>query len=197
MKPLDPFLINTIDLLMGKDITQKASLFYEPTDAEERGPLEPYSLTEPTKWINLFGEKNLHLKGRVIGGCLDVLISLVGTKYDQFNEYKNRYKNDGIILFLEVAELNIFNYKKALWQMKESGWFDNIKGILFGRSAATKTFLDLNLFDVTKDILKDLNIPVIMEMDIGHVSPMLTMFTGALVEVINDDLKSEVKFHLK
>lgn len=197
MKPLDPFLLQTLDLLMSKDLTQKASLYYEPVDAKERGPLEPYSLTEPTKWINLFGEESLHLKGRVIGGCLDVLISLVGTKYDQIKEYKSRHKNDDIILFLEVAELNIFNYKKALWQMKNAGWFDNTKGVLFGRSAATKTFLDLNLFDVTKDILKDLKIPVIMEMDIGHVSPMLTMFTGALIEVVNNDLKSEVKFFLK
>lgn len=197
MKPLDPFLINTIDLLMGKNITQKASLHYEPVDTEEKSPLSPYSLTEPTKWINLFDQKSINLKGRVIGGCLDVLISLVGTRFDLFNDFKKRYKNDDIILFLEVAELDIFNYKKALWQMKEAGWFNNIKGILFGRSAATKAALDLNLFDVTKDILKDLKIPVIMEMDIGHVSPMLTIFTGALIEVTNSEKISEVKFSLK
>lgn len=196
MKPLDPFLLNTINLLKGKEIIQSASKLYEPADILKEDPLAPYSLTEKTNWLNLFNEEKIYLKGRAIGGCLDVLISLVGTPYDNVKEYLKKYKDDNIIWFLEVAELNIFNYKKALWQLKEAGWFNNAKGIIFGRSAATKPFLDLNLHNVTKDILKDLNIPVIMDMDIGHVSPMLTMFTGALIEVENSNNKSFIKFNL-
>ena len=196
MKPLDVFLENTLDLLMGKQLIQVASKLYEPVNVPEKDPLAPYTLTTPTKWLNLFNEETISLNGRIIGGCLDVLISLIGTSFDKVKEFQKKYKDDNIIWFLEVAELNIFSYKKALWQLKEAGWFNYAKGILFGRSAATETFLDMNLYDVTKDILKDLNIPIIMDMDIGHVSPMLTTFTGALVEVINNNKKSEIKFHL-
>lgn len=196
MKPLDPFLVNTMKLLKGEKIIQYASKLYEPTDVIKENPLAPYSLTEKTNWLNLFDEEKITLKGRVIGGCLDVLISLVGTPYDNIKEYLKKYKDDKIIWFLEVADLNIFNYKKALWKLKEAGWFQHTKGILFGRSAATKPFLDLELHSVTKDILKDLKIPIIMDMDIGHVSPMLAMFTGALIEVENSNKQSFIKFNL-
>lgn len=196
MKPLDPFLVQIMGLLKGKKITQHASKFYEPIDTPEREPLAPYSLIEKTKWINLFGEENLTLKGRVIGGCLEVLVSLVGTPYDNVKNFIKKYKDDNIIWFLEVAEFNLFGYKKALWQLKEAGWFNNTKAILFGRSAGTKTFIDMNLYDVTKDILKDLNIPVIMDMDIGHVSPVHAIFTGAKIEVENTPRNSFVKFNL-
>lgn len=196
MKPLDPFLRQTIDLLKGNDLIQHASKFHEHVDAEKSHPLEAYLLTEKTKWLNLFNEDEIILEGRLIGGCLDVLISLVGTDYDNVNSFIKKYKEDNIIWFLEVAELNIFGYKKALWQLKEAGWFNNAKAILFGRSAATETFMDLDLYNVTKDILKPLNIPVIMDMDIGHVSPMITTFTGAVAKIENTKTKSSIKFVL-
>ncbi len=195
MKPLDPFLINTLDLLMGKSITQHKSEFHEPLEEIEKDPLAPYTLTEKTKWVNLNGEEKVHLKGRVIGGCLDVLFPLIKTPFDKVEEFIEKYKDDNIIWFLEAAEVSIFNYKKALWQMKEAGWFKHAKGILFGRTPSALDFIDLTLFEVTKDVLKDLNIPVIMNMDIGHISPMLTMFTGAMIEVYNDEKESFVKFN--
>lgn len=194
MKPLDPFLKNTLDLLMGKEITQKASLLYESFDAPDREPLEPYILTEKTKWVNLFNEEKVELTGRAIGGCLDILVSFLGTKYDNVKNFINKYKDDNIIWFLEAAELDLFSYKKALWQLKEAGWFNHSKAILIGRSPSTNDFLDLTLFEVTKEILKDLNIPVIVEMDLGHTNPMITMFTGAKVHLHNSDEKSEIKF---
>lgn len=196
MRPLDPFLINTLDLLMGKNITQYKSEFHEPIDVDKTDPLAPYTLTEKTTWTNLFNEDKIHLKGRVIGGCLDVLFPLIKTPYDNIDNFIKKYKDDNIIWFLEAAEVNIFNYKKALWQMKEAGWFNNAKGVLFGRTPSAIDFIDLTLFEVTKDVLKDLNIPIIMDMDIGHISPMLTMFTGAMIEVYNDKEKSYVKFDL-
>ena len=71
----------------------------QPIDTPEREPLAPYSLIEKTKWINLFGEENLTLKGRVIGGCLEVLVSLVGTPYDNVKNFIKKYKDDNIIWF--------------------------------------------------------------------------------------------------
>lgn len=197
MKPLDPFLKNTMEIVKGNLITQYASKYHEPYEVPEKGPLDGYTLTEPTKWINLRNEKSIHLKGRVIGGVLDILTLHLGTKYDRVSEFVKRYEKDGIILFLEACDLNIFAYKRALWQLKEAGWFKGIKGILFGRHLNVKPFVDMDLFNVTSDVLGDLNIPIIMEMDIGHVNPMLTMINGAIIEVFNSDEKSKVDFILK
>ncbi|NLN50644.1 MAG: LD-carboxypeptidase [Acholeplasmataceae bacterium] len=196
MKPLDPFLKNTLKLLQGEALTQHKSNYHEPAELPEKGPLEPYTLTKKTTWINLFDEDEIKLEGRVIGGCLDILIALVGTNFDQVKRFLNRYSKDNIIWFLEAADLNLFAYKRALWQLKNSGWFNNAKGFIIGRSNSTKPILDLNVYDVTKNVLKDLDAPIIMDVDIGHVNPMLTIFAGAKMTIINNDLTSKIDFHL-
>lgn len=39
------------------------------------------------------------MKGRIIGGCIDVILSLIGTKHDKINQFIEKYKNDRIIFF--------------------------------------------------------------------------------------------------
>lgn len=196
MKPLDDTLKNTFKLLQGEAVTQYASTYYEPEDVAEKSPTAPYSLTKKTKWFNLNNENKIHLKGRLIGGCLDILETHVGTSFDYTKEYINKYKDDSIIWFLEAAEMDMFSYKRALWKLKHAGWFNHAKGIVFGRTFSAKDILDLNLYNVTKDVLNELNIPIIMDIDIGHTNPMMTFFSGAKVEILNDDKKSFVKFDL-
>ncbi len=180
--PLDPFLKNTLKIISGDLITQTPSEYHQPDELPEKDPTAPYTLTVKTKWINLFSSF-FNTTGRLIGGCLDVLIGLVGTKYDNVKSFINNYENDGFIWFIEAAEMDIFSYKRALWQLKEAGWFKGVKGFLIGRSNSVKDQLDLNIYDVTKDILSDLNAFIIMDMDIGHTPPMITLLTGSLVTV--------------
>ena len=41
------------------------------------------------------------MTGRLVGGCLDVIVFLLGTSYDGTEEFINKYKSDGIIWNLE------------------------------------------------------------------------------------------------
>ena len=41
--------------------------------------------------------KEIHIKGRLLGGCLDYLLNLVGTRFDKTKEFVEKYREDGIL----------------------------------------------------------------------------------------------------
>ena len=58
------------------------------------------------------------------------------------------------------------------------------------------------IFDITYEeaiyeSLKDLNIPIIINADIGHVSPRMTIINGAIATITSSNGKGEIKFNLK
>lgn len=152
-----------------------------------------YELTRETKWINLKGEEKIQFKGRAIGGGLDCIKAFIGTKYDTVNQYIENYKQDGIIWFLEVFEMSTPTIYLTLWQMKEAGYFKNCNGIIFGRSLFIRNDYEIDFYQTVKDVLGDLNIPIICDADIGHVSPQLAMVNGAILEIISQNGKGSVK----
>lgn len=124
------------------------------------------------------------IDGRIIGGCIDILITLCGTKYDKTKEYIERHKEEGIIFFLEACDLNALSFRRALFQLKEAGWFKYIKGFIFGRPLhiGEKTFgLDFN--DVAIEMLKEFNVPILLDCDIGHLKPTIPIRCGAQAKV--------------
>ena len=64
---------------------------------------------------------------------MDCLVNLTGTKFDQVKSFNERYKEDGIIWYLESCDLNVFGIRRAIWQMIHAGWFEHVKGFLIGR----------------------------------------------------------------
>jgi muramoyltetrapeptide carboxypeptidase LdcA involved in peptidoglycan recycling len=189
LNELDESVINTLKLVKGNKIIQYASKFHEPRELKEKRPLDPFTLTEPTKWINLY-EKDTKIEGRLIGGVMDILLHHLGTPYDKVHDFIEKYKHDGIVWYLEAFDMDIFAIKRTLWQMREAGWFKYAKGFLFGRHVKETSFLDLNETNVYKDILG--NVPIIMNMDIGHVKPMMTLINGSLVTVVNNEKESKL-----
>lgn len=190
MKVLDPFLVNTLKIVSGDFVEQQASKFHEPKLLEDKEPLSSYTLSEPTKWINV-NKEEIHLTGRLIGGVMDVLLLHLGTPYDAVSQFLKKYKDEGIIWYLEAFSLDVFAFKRALWQLKEAGWFKYSKGFLFGRHLNTNPILDIDQYNAATDILGK-EIPMIMEMDIGHINPMMTLINGAKVTVVNTALESKL-----
>lgn len=118
-------------------------------------------------------------EGRLIGGCLDVLVDIAGTKYENAVSFADKYGDDGIIWYIEsfdaVGERIIIN----LWKLKELGWFKNVKGFIFGRPCFYKSFCELSYMDAVMTSLAEFNVPVIFDADIGHREPQWTMINGA------------------
>ncbi|HIE6520210.1 TPA: LD-carboxypeptidase, partial [Enterococcus faecium] len=80
---------------------------------------------------------------------------------------------------------------RSLVQMKLAGWFDGSSGIMFGRSAA-EDLLDYKMKDVYEDLSKELKLPILYDIDCGHVPPQLTLINGAYAEVAVEDRKATV-----
>ena len=128
--------------------------------------------------------------GTFLGGCLDCLVGLCGTKYDRVKEFEKEHP-EGIIWFLEACDLSPLGIRRALFQLKEAGWFNNAIGFLVGRPLCMKQ----ELFGVTPhsavmDILGDLECPILLDVDLGHISPSMPFKTGArgTVSVVDGNL---------
>lgn len=136
-----------------------------------------------------------HQKGRLIGGCLECLSDLIGTKYDGMKDFLSRYRNDGILWYFDVFSRPAEELYLALWHMKEAGWFEGAVGFLFGRVCFPATFIDMSYREAVRRALGDM--PLILEADIGHVSPRMTLINGAVVTVDCENGKASLKTELK
>lgn len=153
-------------------------------------PLAPYHVTEPLRIRSYLGREGaqgpLRFSGRLLGGCMDCLVNLVGTRYDRTEEFAKRYEEDGIIWFLEACDLNVFAIRRAMWQMEEANWFGNVKGFLFGRPRNGEPMMNLDAYGAVLEVAGRKNVPVVMDVDLGHLPPMMPLVTGSFGEVLVD-----------
>ena len=170
-------------------------LFEMESLKDEEHPLEPYHVTE-TRRIRVYapdGEGSgqllptddpVEISGRLTGGCMDILVNLLGTKYDRVRSFSERYRDDGIIWFLEACDLNVFGIRRAVWQMQHAGWFEHVKGFLIGRPLCFgQEMMNLDQYRAVTDLLAGYGVPVIMDLDIGHMPPMIPVVSGAMASV--------------
>ncbi len=81
--------------------------------------------------------------------------------------------------------------------MKNAGYFENTKGIIFGRPLMLREDYEISFEEAVLSSLKDLNIPIICGADIGHVPPQLAMVNGAILKITSKDGKGKVETYLK
>lgn len=196
MRPLYKNLTDALDIMSGKTVLQNS---FEEYEKESNGilPDEPYNLTEKVEWKNITGEEEIVLEGRALGGCFDVIECLLGTKYDHIKEYIEKYKDDGIVWFLECYEMTTPQVERKIWQMKNAGYFENAKGIIFGRPLYMREDYDISFEEAVYEQTKDLGLPIICGADIGHVPPQLAMVNGAILKITSKNGKGTVETYLK
>lgn len=185
MKDLYRNLRDSISIMEGKDIIQESFDKCEDINnwSERKKAIESYNLPINTKWKSLSGEEEISFTGRSIGGCMDDIMSLIGTKYDCVTKYIERYKEDGIIWFLEIYEMSTSQIMRSLWQMKNAGYFEHCKGIIFGRPLFIREEYNMSYKDALEESFKNIGLPVVYDVDIGHVAPQMSIVNGAILEV--------------
>ena len=99
MNPWQTAVSNALGVLEGNVRIQKSFDYYESDRHEYQTGFEGYYKDKEVCWINGRGEEKIEMSGRLIGGCLDVICFLIGTKYDGTEEFIHKYKDDGIIWF--------------------------------------------------------------------------------------------------
>lgn len=202
MDPWELSVSRGLGVLEGKTKVQESFETYQDgLLSEDKSIYGGYAKDKPVCWRNVLGDEDgkIKMSGRLLGGCLDVLINLSGTPYDGTLEFINEYKDDGIIWFLESFDLHFEQMMESLWKMKEMGWFNHTNGIIFGR----KLFYPETDYageplptyeEVIKERLEELNIPVITDADIGHKGPQFVMIEGALAKIESEGGKGRVTY---
>lgn len=196
MSPWDKSLVDNLETLEGKKLIHESYEKYEKSIDEVTG-LEPYNLVEDVKWENLSGENKIEIKGRLIGGCLDIISELFGTRFDKTKDFIEKYKEDGIIWYFDNCELTSEGLIRTLWRFKDNGYFKYTKGIVFGRSATESSYYDISFKEALLHSLGDLNIPIIINADVGHIAPRITFINGAHTTITSENAKGKIEFELK
>lgn len=198
MEPWHKSLQDSLDVLSGKtSVITNYDRWEKESLKSEDAPLTPYNVTEPFSPRSI-PDEDINMSGRLIGGCLDCLVNLVGTKFDHTVEFSEKYKDDGIIWFLESCELNVMSIRRALWQIKNAGWFEHTKGFLFGRSCCMdEEEFGINQYQAIEAMLSEFKVPIIMDLDIGHQAPMMPVVCGGTVEVFKKGKSLTMKYTWK
>ena len=211
MEPWHPVIKDSWALLTGEKTVVKGFDKWEKESLKtEENPLEPYHVTEDKHLVVFAGADgsvaegneesplvqsagdSLVMEGRLIGGCLDCLSTLVGTRFDQVKAFQDRYQEDGFIWFMESCDLNPMGIRRAVWQLKEAGWFRYVKGFLIGRPLCFgEELFGLDTYHAVYDILAEYDVPVVMDVDLGHLPPSMPIVSGGLakVQIQGDDIE--------
>ncbi|MEJ5304420.1 MAG: LD-carboxypeptidase [Ignavibacteria bacterium] len=118
-------------------------------------------------------------KGRLLGGNLSLVCSLIGTPYLP--------KFDKSILFLEEVEEKPYRIDRFFAQMRLAKIFDKVAGIVLcnftdcEETDPSKKSLSLN--DVVSDYFSNLKKPVVYNLIHGHIKSKNTIPIGALAEI--------------
>ncbi|WP_257254138.1 S66 peptidase family protein [Endozoicomonas sp. SESOKO3] len=183
----EPLTANTLAYLGSSEaFSQYPSEKYQINgESYDENPDAVFNLTESTRWKVLGGsQQGVAFSGRLLGGCLDTLCHLLGSDYLDLKCFQKRYSQDGIILFLENAEFSPTALIRALLGLKYRGTFNLVKGLLIGRNPSDEQHgQSLTYQQALSYALKGLEIPIIYDVDIGHLPPNLTLINGALADV--------------
>jgi muramoyltetrapeptide carboxypeptidase len=155
-------------------------------DGSEIAVSTQYTLDEPTRGWSLLGHNGpcqLDVSGRLIGGCLEVLAPLTGSPYGDLSALVA--EGDGLIVYLEASGNDALDTARRLWTFRLAGWFDaaHTRAVLIGRTHAPDS-PGFSQRDAVASALGDLPIPVVLDVDCGHVVPAIALVNGAVARVV-------------
>lgn len=120
-------------------------------------------------------------RGRLTGGNLSLVCTLMGTEYE--------IDTDGKILFLEDTNEEPYRIDRYLSQLRLGGKFDKVAGVMLGHYTGCESKKgedSLTLEHVLADYFSELRVPVIVNFPAGHNRQNTTLPMNAMVELDAD-----------
>ncbi|MGA3080635.1 MAG: LD-carboxypeptidase [Terracidiphilus sp.] len=146
---------------------------------------EPYTVGEAE------GLRTLHpgrARGTLYGGCLSILVAMLGTPFEP--------QTEGKLLFLEDVNAKPYQIDRMVWQLRQAGKLEGVRGIVFGEMldcispGAPPELLD----EVILRSFADFTGPIAIGLRSGHVSRQnVTLTLGVEAELT---VEKEARLHL-
>lgn len=188
---------NNLKILEGKINSQHNFEYYEDGFYKSDEGKEPYHEDKKVEISACINEKSIEkacFSGRLIGGCMDVVIDNIGNGYENTHDFIEKYNDEGIVWYLESFLSTTDSVIRNLWKMNELGFFKNTKGIIFGRELMYTDTYGMAFKEAAMEFLKDKNIPVVFGADIGHKAPQMCMVNGAIAKILYENGKLEMNY---
>ena len=115
--------------------------------------------------------------GPLVGGCLSLLASCLGTPYAP--------EARGAVLFLEDVDEAPYRIDRMLTQARLAGLFDGVAGIVFGDMQGCRDVHN-DLWAVIDDALQGLDVPIGSGLPCGHGPENLSLRLGEMAELDAD-----------
>jgi muramoyltetrapeptide carboxypeptidase len=135
------------------------------------------------------GTGRVEVEGRLIGGCIQTLHPLAGTRYADTSGLRGPDGDESLIVYVEAVEDGAFTVCRSLHGMRLAGFFDGAAAVLVGRTTAPDS-ATLTKDEAVLDALGSLGVPIIADVDCGHVPPHMILVNGAVARVVHDDASS-------
>jgi muramoyltetrapeptide carboxypeptidase len=117
-------------------------------------------------------------RGVLYGGCLSILAALIGTPWEPATENK--------LLFIEDVGVKPYQVDRMLWQLRQAGKLDGVRGIIFGEMLACTSpgAPESLLEDAILSSLNGIDVPIAFGLRSGHVSRQnVTLIFGIEAEL--------------
>nr|WP_130796607.1 S66 peptidase family protein [Streptomyces otsuchiensis] len=178
----------------GHRFTQSPPNRYRSTgwdDYRAQPEVREYTLDATGRWARLDAVGDVEVGGRLIGGCVEMLCNLAGTAYLDTSAFARAESRNGLLVYVEAGGDDAFAICRNLHGMRLAGFFDAANAVLVGRTSAPDA-RSLTQHEAVLDALGPLNVPIIADVECGHVPPYLPIVNGANGRLVHTSARSEL-----
>ncbi|NYE35052.1 muramoyltetrapeptide carboxypeptidase LdcA involved in peptidoglycan recycling [Nocardioides cavernae] len=184
-------LLHWLDLVGGEGpfVQRDSGLVADWWRFEEDTRATEWKHVGSSRW-DLEGGGSLDVTGRLVGGCIETIAHLAGTPYGDVRGWAEGFEEPTVV-YVEACEDGAIDICRYLHGMRLAGWFDRAAAVLVGSTGAPD-HADLTQRGAVLDALGRLDLPIVWDLEIGHVPPHLPLVNGALARVVVDGDTREI-----
>ena len=168
---------------MGRMSTPFKQRWFDKILMKPSAPLDIPRGRSGGKWVNL--SSSPPVEGKIIGGNLSIVNSLMGTPYE--------IECEGCILVLEDVDEEPYKIDRMLCQLANAGKLDQAAGIVMGKcvncESSGRMKYTFRFMDVLENWFKRAGKPVIYGPPVGHEVDKVTLPLGIMARLDSENLK--------